>query len=66
MARKRNPPAWKAGSFHGVSLPPQRRTRPRQMSLPFKPELGGNRNQKTATRRTRRGEIGSVRILKAK
>ena len=64
MARKRNPPAWKAGSFHGVSLPPQRRTRPRQMSLPFKPELGGNLNQ--ATGRTRRGEIGSVRILKAK
>jgi hypothetical protein len=64
MARKQNPPAWKAGSFHGVSLPPQRRTRPRQMSLPFKPELGGNLNQ--ATRRTRRGEIGSVRILKAK
>ena len=64
MARKRKPPTWRAGSFHGVSLPPQRRTRPRQMSLPFKPELGGNLNQ--ATRRTRRGEIGSVRILKAK
>ena len=64
MARKRNPPAWKAGSFHGVSLPLQRRTHPRQMSLPFKPELGGNLDQ--ATRRTRRGENASVRILKAK